>query len=459
MAEAARVFDNAYTVCAVCTPARASLQTGVYPSLHGMGQNLLNPGCIVHELADGPHLLSRRLGAAGASAGFTGKWHLGFGRRRPESPEWQGEMDVRGPYVPEAYHHANGLPTEVGYRGDDFPGHGNGGINYPEFQNFLKQRELERQTKGWFSVPSDRGAVVTSGIETTNEFFLTERTRELIEEMRSASDQSWCMQLNYWGPHIPYFPTSEYYERYRNVEIPKPSTFDEPQDTKPRQHAAHRADEDWSNFERGLRHYYAYTTMIDAELGRLFDWLRRENLYNDTWIIFTSDHGDSQGCHGRLRNKAFNMYEEVMGIPLIVKPPRSFGEVSRRCDALVHTCDLHETMIDCVGGGDGPSPTHGKSILPLLREETNALRDTLVSEGYGVGKVCLTQRMCVHADWKYVWNLGDKDELYHLLEDPAETRNLAVEAAPPPELKQMRNRLGDWMKDQGDRAFQFLPAS
>ena len=75
------VFDNAYTVCPICTPARASIQTGVYPFRHGMCTNIYTKGCMVHELPDGERLLSRRLLKQGYSAGYTGKWHLGADKR------------------------------------------------------------------------------------------------------------------------------------------------------------------------------------------------------------------------------------------------------------------------------------------------------------------------------------------------------------------------------------------
>ena len=67
------VFDNAYTVYPVCTPARASLQTGLYPCRHGMQNNMYQPGCVVHELPDSPYLLSRQLGKQGYNGGSYGQ--------------------------------------------------------------------------------------------------------------------------------------------------------------------------------------------------------------------------------------------------------------------------------------------------------------------------------------------------------------------------------------------------
>ena len=72
IAEQSTVFSEAYTVCAVCSPARASLQTGLYPHAHGVETNIYNSGCRIHELPDTDYLLSRRLLQAGYSVGYTG---------------------------------------------------------------------------------------------------------------------------------------------------------------------------------------------------------------------------------------------------------------------------------------------------------------------------------------------------------------------------------------------------
>ena len=72
-------FETAYTVCPVCSPARATIMTGLYPHRHGICSNIYNLGNSVHELPDSPDLLSRRLQSAGYRCGYTGKWHLGNG--------------------------------------------------------------------------------------------------------------------------------------------------------------------------------------------------------------------------------------------------------------------------------------------------------------------------------------------------------------------------------------------
>jgi len=104
-------FENAYTTCPVCSPARATIMTGQYPNTHGITSNVHNIGCTINEIRDQPGLLSRRLQAAGYSLGYTGKWHLGT-----DSPTLFGS-----PNRPT-------LPKDVGFEGQNFPGHGNGGF-------------------------------------------------------------------------------------------------------------------------------------------------------------------------------------------------------------------------------------------------------------------------------------------------------------------------------------------
>jgi len=186
------IFDRAYTVCpvcTVCTPARASLQNGVYPFTHGMEKNAYNLGCTVHELRQSDDLLSRRLISAGYQPGFTGKWHLGHGKDKGASPEWNWPFVWKQmePMMSEEYLRMGTLPTNIGYIGDDFPGHGNGGIIYKQFYDWLAANGRTFETKKIMSKPDETYAEVTSGVESTNEYFLVERAKEIIGTMAGQS--------------------------------------------------------------------------------------------------------------------------------------------------------------------------------------------------------------------------------------------------------------------------------
>ena len=104
--------------------------SGSYPSKTGMETNLYQSGCRTHELQDTPYLLSRRLQTVGYNLGYTGKWHLGLGADKAGSSEGRSVVaqQVKGFMDSAAYEHYGTLPTDVGFVGDNFPGHG----NYPQ---------------------------------------------------------------------------------------------------------------------------------------------------------------------------------------------------------------------------------------------------------------------------------------------------------------------------------------
>ncbi len=452
------IFDDAYTTCPVCTPARSSMQTGLYPSKTGMEANTFESGSRTHELADADYLLSRRLGRAGYTCAYTGKWHLGVGRNKEESMEGRsllaeipkGRMEI----VP--YEHYGTLPTDVGYIGDDFPGHGNGGWKFPQFQKYLADRGLKLEIKNTtgHKRPGDHSTCgeVLSPVESTIEYFLVERAIALMEECRKK-EKPFFLNLNFWGPHEPYFAPTGTLDLYRNMPIAPWKSFDESPEGQPRFfNLIRRPEQGWDFFEDTLRHYYAVITHIDRQLGRLFEYIKREGLFDDTTIIFSADHGDSQGCHGGLENKSYGMYDDTTRIPLLIRPAHSTFREAVHCRRLVGTCDLYATILreagfipdDDYGYGDG------RPLQPLLRNPESEWDDEIVTDGMGAFTIVVTQRMYRRGRYKYVFNLGDHDQLFDLQEDPAEMVNLAEDPDRAELLQDMKLGLSDWMEQHHD---------
>ena len=450
------VFDNAYTTCPVCSPARASLQTGLYPFKHGMQTNLFMPGCMIHEIADSPALLSRRLSSLGYSCGYTGKWHLGYGKDNFHDEYYNShieEIDMFRDFIeyPKEYRDATGLPTSLGYVGDDFPGHGAGGHNYPKYLEYLERlgKKLESKEHGEF------GHIVTSDEDTCMDYFLVERSKEIIGEMRGGA-HPWLHMLNFWGPHEPYYPPKKYFDMYLNTVIPPWASFDEDQSCKPRIHWAKRNGHSWADFQEELRLYYAYCTFIDAQIGRMLDYLKSSGQFDNTIIIFSSDHGDSMGVHGGLFDKSMHLYEETVSIPLFIRP--CCGGKQIREKRFANITDIYSTILDIAGLEESKTRRHGRSLMPLLRGENPAdWPQEVVVESSGLGPALHTSRMIRHGNIKYVFNCADVDELYDLAEDPHEMRNLAVSDSHNTLLVEMRIRLGDWMRKKGDLLFLQYP--
>ncbi|MEM8494337.1 MAG: sulfatase-like hydrolase/transferase [Planctomycetota bacterium] len=448
------VFRNVYTTCPACTPARASLQTGLYPFAHGMQTNLFMKGCMLHELPDSPDLLPRRLQAAGVTPILTGKWHLGFGPDAREDPYYRQHIDridhhLTDVELPAEYHAASGLPSDRGYFGDDFPGHGGGGHDYPQFLAYLRTAGLSPRLRH----DGPNHAEVLSGPECTIDRYLADRAIHLIDTHARDDAPFFCM-LNFWGPHTPAFVPTEFFEPFRDAHFDPWPSWDIDPSTRPRIHHATRSHgKPWADFERELRYAYAYTSFIDHEIGRVLEHLRRTGQLDNTTVIFSADHGDSMGIQAGLSNKSFHFYETAAGVPLFIRPAGGRGSGRRDCDAMVSLVDVPETICDLMNAPPPQTPQHGRSLRPWLQEDTpDGWPDDVACEGSGLAHCLMSQRMYRRGDWKYVFNAGDLDELYHLGEDPHELHNLAVgSTSHPPELNELREGLADWMNRHGDQ--------
>ncbi len=446
------IFDNAYTSCPVCTPARGSMQTGLYPSKTGMETNSFQTGCRTHEICDVPFLLNHRLDSVGYNCGYTGKWHLGVGKDKTATAEGRSLLGIldKGFMEVAAYLGRGSLPTELGYIGDDFPGHGNGGWAYPQFQDYLKEHNLEVNiiNKTEHKRPGDHSTVgeVVSPIESTIEYYLVERAKAIVDQL-SQDDKPFYFQLNFWGPHEPFFAPTKYLDLYRNVTIPKNPSFDEDVSNSPRIYELlRRPEQSWDFFQDTLRHYYACTTHIDAQIGRFMDYLKEKGLYENTMIIFAADHGDNQGCHGGLENKSYSMYDDTTKIPLLIKPAASDFE-SYHQKSFVGTCDIYATILreagyvptDSFGYGDG------RPMNAFFTDRNAEWSDEIVTEGMGAFDVITTQRMYRKGKYKYVFNGAGTDQLFDMEADPYEMNNLAQKEEYQEVLLSLKNSFADWM--------------
>ncbi len=442
-------FSTAYTTCPVCTPARSSMQCGLYPSVSGFETNSFQSGCRVHEMPDSPLLLSRRLEKAGYTPYYTGKWHLGVGSNKEETQEGLSLLDAytnRHEMDVAAYKNSGTLPTDVGYLGDDFPGHGNGGWQYPQFKRYLQENYLNPKIQN--NTPPKRPGdhstwgEVTGGVESTIEHFLVNRSIELL---KSHQSEPFFLNLNFWGPHEPFFVPTEFLDMYRNLPIPPWESFYEDCTTQPKLYELVRRPEvSWPFFENTLRYYYASISHIDYQIGRLIHYLKSSNLYDSTMIIFSADHGDYQGVHGGLENKSYGMYDDITRIPLCIKPGvANFEGYSQK--APVGTCDIYATILKEAENPQESTTTfgQGRPLQPFFTDREFPWSDEIVTEGLGANSVIATQRMYRKGRYKYVFNGGAMEQLFDMEQDPKELVNLVDKE--PELLLSMRTSFAQWL--------------
>ncbi|MBO9610169.1 MAG: sulfatase-like hydrolase/transferase, partial [Paenibacillaceae bacterium] len=381
------------------------------------------------------------------SIGYTGKWHLGFG------PEMGNYLRGNLAYMsfPEIAAGFRSLPSDLGYEGDDFGGHGGGGMSYPQYKEYLQDNGLEltieNKVSGHFEY--HYAGEITSPVESTVDYYLAEQAIHYIDEFRQR-DRPFFFSLNFWGPHEPYVAPTRFLDLYRDAELEPWPNFEDDQTDKPSIHRIKKGNTtEWNDFVPYIKHYYAFMSCIDEQIGRVLDHLRRHGLYDDTVIIFTADHGESLGIHGGLCDKSYFMYEETCRIPLIVKPAAGLA-ASRREERFVGTCDIHATIVDLAGGKPFPG-ADGRSFAPMLEQKPLPdWPDSIVTEGAGLESAMFTQRMIRKENVKYVFNCGDLDELYDLAADPHELRNLIHDEASAKLLREMRQSLADWMERHED---------
>ena len=166
---------------------------------------------------------------------------------------------------------------------------------------------------------------------------------------------------------------------------------------------------------------------------------------NDTWVIFTSDHGDMAGEHN-IPFKGPFMYDGVVRVPLVIVPPHDLGIAPAEHDVLTNNIDLVPTMMDMAGLEADPS-LPGRSLLPAIRGQGMDDPEYIVAEWIQKQNWLTPIRMIRTRQWKYVHYLNNGEELYDLVKDPHETTNLAGTA----DCKDVRDRMHALLLDHVER--------
>ena len=399
-------FTRAYTPCALCTPARASLLTGLYPHKHGAIHNTgthlpFTPDLIGQGLSIYPSAMQE----SGYQLGYAGKWHSGI------------------------INSAN----DAGFSGYGPPDYGDCWSS-TEFEQYLLSNKLRRPEKviefyaegepqyGY----GDASGYVDGAIEATPSGFLTNKTIELIDQF-SMVNQPFFVMTSFWGPHAPYLPAADFADLYDPKDIAQWDSFTDDLLNKPYIHSIYRkyifpgaANAKWDVWAKVISRYYAFVSMIDHQIGLILQHLRDQGLYDDTLIIFAAEHGETIGIHGGAFDKGAMAYEEGYRVPLIVKTKGNCNSVSAHHD-FVSLLDLPSTFRDLAGADDKSS--HGNSLLPVLNGQGATGREHIMSQFHG-HRFPVAQRILWWDRYKFVLNFADRDELYDLDEDQYEMDNL-----------------------------------
>lgn len=376
------MFRNAFCTNALCGPARATLLTGLYSRSSGA---LSNEHLNMPLPSDIP-LFTDLLREAGYEIGIVGKVHVHNGVEERNWDYYFGHNDPSNNYANPFF--KEGRSGQVGKQ--------------QQFKNVYPDDLAVDRALSWLE--SDRG------------------------------DKPFCLLVWFVAPHEPFFRARRHLDLYRGTVIPKPATFDEDLKGYPGKPAGFVAATNkigttpehpaCGSLEGIAKDYYSGLVAVDENIGRIIDYLERKNILDDTAIVHTSDHGYFLG-EWRMFDKRL-MHEPSIRVPFMLRYPRRVPAGTVR-DETVLDIDMAPTLLDLAGV---PIPEHmeGKSILPLAKSADSSFRKDWYYEYFewpnpeGVRPhrgIRTEQYKLIH----YVLE-PQEFELYDLVNDPGETRNL-----------------------------------
>ena len=396
------ICNSFYATTPVCSPSRGSLVTGLYPHHHQVVQNNI-------PLPDNTVTFATVLKNQGYRTGFIGKWHLdGDGK-----PQWQPER--RFGFEDNRYMFNRG--------------------HWKKFEMVQGKPQVGgKDNKGRPNYDLDGADATTFSTD-----WLTDRAIEFIDSSRT---DPFCLMLSLPDPHGPNTVREPYDSMFDNVEIPIPSTIRKPEAQIPAW-APTEANVTIATLRRLMPHYFGMVKCIDDNIGRILRTLEDSNRLDDTVVVFTSDHGDLCGEHGRL-NKG-NPYEGSARIPFLLRYPAKVPN-GTHIDVALSCIDFMPTVFSLMGvrtsnafdGRDASQWFQGQKVnnwndMAFLRSTTGQRWLCAVSDRY-----------------KLVFSKNERPWLMDLKTDPEEASNHIDNELLSPVIRNMTQSLLDYCTAEDD---------
>lgn len=407
LAEEGVRFSATYCPTAHCCPSRATFMTGLYPSRHGIHNNVQTQTAINYGLNPGVETFSERLKEAGYRMPFTGKWHVSA----EESAADRG-WDELGP--------APTLPPKTVRDVERWQNR-----RFEEHDAPRTPGRVQRPGWGDFEVYRTLDDVGPKAYEGLNDYRVVSRAVNWLRHEANRENTPWMLWVGTIGPHDPFNVPRRYRQMYDTRDIDLPLSYGDSLQDKPAVYQRQRRQL-WDQLtpeevKDSIAHYWAYCTVQDDLLGEVLDALEESGQAEDTLVLFMSDHGDYCGAHG-LYLKGVPAFREAYHVPCIARWPKGIRNPGRVVDELVSLADFAPTFLELAAVESQQRHT-GASLAPFLRDAAPSdWRTHLCTQLNGV-ELYYTQRAVFSQRHKYVFNGFDFDEFYDLEHDPAEMTN------------------------------------
>ncbi len=443
-------FEEFHVATPVCMPNRASFMTGRMPSVHGLRYN----GCVLSQRAN---TFIDVLKASGYATASIGKSHLqpmtamqarhaDTGLSGPVKEAWKADTGAYTCEEPASYQSLEPFDFPTPYYGFDHidmvTAHGDkaGGHyrqwfrqQHPDWQSL---HDPANQLPHQYTCPQAyRTPIPTDSYPTA---FIRNKACDYLRSS-DDTDKPFFAFVSFPDPHHPFNPPGKYWDMYDPDEFELPSRFEDHQNPPPpllnarRYYTEHGGQltpqHAFMASDREVREAMALTagmiTMIDDALGEIIQTLKDTGQYENTVIIFNSDHGDYLGDFNLLLKGPW-LLRSINRVPMIWSDPQS--RTARVSSALASTIDISATILQRVGI-DPYFGMQGQSFLECI-DGGNHHRDELLIE-YNDGfprngfECSARVRSVVNHEWQLsAYKDQDWGELYHLKNDPRQTLNL-----------------------------------
>ena len=422
-------FSRAFCTAPHCCPSRASFLSGLYPSQHGVWNNVDVGNALSRGLFDGVRLFGEDLKDAGYSLHYSGKWHVSA-VETPADRGWtttmryrsSAESAFRSPMTSEWARYGR-LEQGSGERGE-------GEMIRPGYGNYTHYGTSEN--------PFDDRSTVDDALKAI--------------KARGPSEGPWCQMVATVGPHDPYFVPKRFLDMYCLDKIKLPPSFADRMEDKPALYRRTRARFDQLSereHREALRHYLAFCSYQDSLFGELLGALEACGELDNTLVLYLSDHGDYAAEHG-LWCKGLPSFSSAYHIPAVARLPGRISNPGRAVNSFVSIADFAPTLLD-VAGIRTDRKVAGRSLLPFFRSSATpeGWRDAIFAQSngnelYGIQRIAMTDK------WRYVYNGFDFDELYDLEHDPGQTVNLIDDPLLHEAVKEMCERLWSFARENDD---------
>ena len=426
-------FDAAIVQGPVCVPSRSSMKTGLY--CHQLGiMSMGKPPEIEPAYANtakrhAPNLINewKKVGIKPVSCG----------KRHAYVKDWDHRGDVT---------------AHVGYLGE------------PKTED-LKRRIKESGREYPAAVTNTHkwaiGGIVPLKPQEMSTSQLGDQAAETLQELTARKDP-FFMRVSFHAPHVPCRISESYFIDPETIKLPVPT--DEDLASKPkfeRENIQTYAGADLTKEQIGIARgtYYGMVSLVDAQVGKLVEVLKKNGKLDNTIIAINSDQGFQLGEHGFWKKRCF--YEQNVRVPLVISCPKLLP-AGTIIEEPVEMIDFMPTLLQ-LSGLDVPASISGKSLMPLIEGKVKKWRPACFCEHDYSGDMYDELRKdggrCVMVrtrQWKLIYFRDERlknhngrktDSLYDLKNDPGETRNLYGK----PEYESIVNELKELAQkwDQG----------